>query len=128
MAMGPRINKHLKLLGGNKVAVKGPVGDWEPYAASATFAVIVGQVDEASGKIVLARGRSGPGEKYKPGGKKVWDADATVFDPANGVLADGPAVAWGIASVEMRDGTHEAYGWSVSTRLVSNVRRGKRLP
>jgi hypothetical protein len=121
MAMGPRINKHLKLSGGNKITVKGPVGKWEPYAVSATFAVVVGQVNEATGKIVLAVGRSDPGEEYKPGGKTVWDADAEVFDPANGVLVDGPAVAWGIAAVEMQDGKHEAYGWSVKTRLVSTA-------
>jgi hypothetical protein len=129
MAMGPRINKHLKLSPDGKiVAVKGPVGDWEPYAVSATFAVIVGQVDRKTGQIVLAVGRSEPGETYEPGGEPMWDADAKVFHPKGHVLADGPAVAWGIAAVKMQDGKHEEYGWSVETRLIRKVPQGKPLP
>ena len=84
---------------------------------SATFAVIVGQVNRQTGAIVLAKGRST--ETYTPG-DLWWDADADVFDPAAGELAPGMAVAWGIAAVEMRDGRHETFEWSVTTRLIED--------
>ena len=58
MAMGSRIFPHLALVNGATVEVKGPTGDWDPYAESATFAVIVGQVNRQTGAIVLAKGRS----------------------------------------------------------------------
>ena len=65
MAMGSRIFPHFALVNGRKtVEVKGPTGDWDPYAESATFAVIVGQVNRQTGAIVLAKGRST--ETYSP--------------------------------------------------------------
>jgi hypothetical protein len=116
MAMGPRINAHLALSGdGKTVAVKGPTGDWEPYAESATFAVIIGQVNKQTGAIVLAEGRSD--DTYTPN-EPWWDAEAEVFDPANGVLVPGQAAAWGIASVKMQNNRYETFEWSVMTRLI----------
>ena len=116
MAMGSRIFPHLALVNGRKtVNVKGPTGDWDPYAVSATFAVIVGQVNRQTGAIVLAKGRST--EVYTPG-DPWWDADADVFDPDNGQFVPGMAVAWGIAAVKMQDDRHETFEWSVDTRLI----------
>ena len=105
MAMGSRIFPHLALVNGRtRVKVKVPTGDWDPYAVSATFAVIVGQVNRQTGAIVLAKGRST--EVYEPT-DPWWDADADVFDPAGGELAPGMAVAWGIAAVKMQDDRNE---------------------
>jgi hypothetical protein len=64
---------------------------------------------------VLAKGRST--ETYEPT-DPWWDADAVVFDPANGEFVTGMAVAWGIAAVKMRDNRHETFEWSVTTRLI----------
>jgi hypothetical protein len=118
MAMGSRIFPHLALVNGRKtVEVKGPTGDWDPYAVSATFAVIVGQVNRQTGAIVLAKGRST--EVYTPG-NDWWDADADVFDPQGGEFVPGMAVAWGIAAVKMRDDRNETFEWSVTTRLIED--------
>jgi hypothetical protein len=118
MAMGSKIFPHLALEnGGTTVKVKGPVGEWDPYAVSATFAVIVGQVHRQTGAITLAKGRST--KTYTPG-DDWWGADADVIDPAGGVLVPGMAVAWGIAAVEMQDGRHETFEWSVTTRLIDS--------
>jgi hypothetical protein len=115
MAMGPKIDAHLELAkNGRTVKVKGPTGDWEPYAASATFVVTIGQVDPQTGKVVLATGRSN--RKYTPADKK-WAARATVGG-ANARLRAGMAYGWAVASVEAQDGTYEPYQWSVVTRLV----------
>lgn len=116
MAMGSKIFPHLALVnGGSRVKVKGPTGEWDPYAESATFAVIVGQVDRQTGAITLARGRST--EVYTPG-DQWWDADADVFDPSGAGFAAGSAVAWGVAAVKMKDDRHETFEWSVVTRLI----------
>lgn len=118
MAMGSRIFPHLALVNGRKtVEVKGPTGDWDPYAESATFAVIVGQVNRQTGAIVLAKGRST--ETYTPA-DQWWDADAEVFDPAAGEFVPGMAVAWGIAAVKMKDDRNETFEWSVTTRLIED--------
>jgi hypothetical protein len=117
MAMGPRINAHLALVdGGTRVEVKGPTGTWEPYALSATFAVVVGQVKH-DGSIVLAAGRSE--ETYEPG-MDWWDADARVFDPEDDNFEPGIAAAWAIASVLRKDGHHQQYPWSVITELMDH--------
>ena len=42
---------------GREVAVSGPITKWDVGEESATFAVVIAQVD-ANGDIVLARGRS----------------------------------------------------------------------
>jgi hypothetical protein len=118
MAMGPRINAHLALLdGGTRVAVRGPTGTWEPYAVSATFAVVIGQV-KSNGDVVLAVGRST--DTYEPGGEKWWDADAVVFDPQGGQFQPGIAAGWAIASVLLKDGNYQQYPWSVVTELIAS--------
>jgi hypothetical protein len=55
MAMGPKIDAHLLLAdGGRTVKVVGPTGDWDRYAVSATFKVVIAQVQDE--EIVLAVG------------------------------------------------------------------------
>ena len=116
MAMGSRIFPHLALVNGRKtVKVKGPTGDWDPYAESATFAVIVGQVNRQTGAIVLAKGRST--ETYTPA-DQWWDADADVFDPDERRVRARHGSGMGHRRREMRDGRHETFEWSVTTRLI----------
>ena len=118
MAMGSRIFPHLALVNGRKtVKVKGPTGDWDPYAESATFAVIVGQVNRQTGAIVLAKGRST--ETYSPA-DQWWDADADVFDPRP--ASSCRAWPWPGASrpSKMKDGRNETFEWSVTTRLIED--------
>lgn len=115
MAMGPKVDSHLFLAKDRKsVTVTGPVGDWDPYLKSATFAVVIGQTQHD--EIVLAVGRS-KGEVKKPA--KTWTATATVLDPATEVLVPGLAYAWAVASGEAVDGEYEPYDWSVYTRLLA---------
>jgi hypothetical protein len=119
--MGPRINTHLALVNnGTRVEVKGPTGDWEPYAVRATFAVVIGQANRTTGEIVLAKGRSDPNDNYGPNGPVWWDADADVFDPsaAGTVLQAGLAEAWGVANIELKNGRHETYAWGMTVRLI----------
>jgi hypothetical protein len=112
--MGPKIDPHLKLVdGGRTVKVVGPTGDWDRYAVSATFKVVVAQVQ--ADKIVLAIGHS---DEAYTSGETWWDADAHVQGHAEVKLAAGPASAWAIASVRMLDNTYEPYAWSVETRLL----------
>ena len=74
MAMGPKIDSHLVLADvGRTVKVVGPTGDWDRYAVSATFKVVVAQIQGEN--IVLAVGHSD--EPYTPD-KTWWDADAKV--------------------------------------------------
>ncbi|SRR5436189_4319434 len=113
MAMGPKINKHLALVQkGNAVRVKGPTGDWEPYAKDATFIVVIGQVQGSN--FVLAVG--GSNKRYTPK-NKTWSATATVITP-NGALQPGVAYGWALASVEMKNGSYEPYEWSVVVQLI----------
>ncbi len=115
MAMGPKIDSHLVLAdGGRTVKVVGPTGDWDRYAVSATFKVVVAQIQGES--IVLAVGRSDA--PYTPD-KSSWDADAKVRSADENVkFVEGWASAWAIASVKMRDNSYEPYAWSVDTRLL----------
>jgi hypothetical protein len=119
MAMGPKIDSHLVLAdGGRTVKVVGPTGDWDRYAVSATFKVVVAQIQGES--IVLAVGRSDA--PYTPD-KSWWDADAKVRSADENVkFVEGWASAWAIASVKMRDDSYEPYAWSVDTRLLDPSR------
>lgn len=115
MAMGPKIDSHLVLAdGGRTVKVVGPTGDWDRYAVSATFKVVVAQIQGAN--IVLATGRSGA--PYTPA-QTWWDADAKVRSTDQSVkFVAGWASAWAIASVKRLDNEYEPYAWSVDTRLL----------
>jgi hypothetical protein len=114
--MGPKIDTHLQLVdNGRTVEVVGPIGDWSRYAVSATFKVVVAQV-QAGGKIVLAIGHSD--EVYKPPASR-WDADAKVDGTSGDNFVAGAASAWAITSVKMRDNKYEPYAWSVETRLLA---------
>jgi hypothetical protein len=114
MAMGPRIDAHLQLAdGGRTVKVVGPTGDWHRYAVSATFKVVVAQIQEE--RIVFAIGRSD--EPYTPA-DRWWDADAAVHGDPDVKLLAGPASAWAIASVKTLDDRYEPYAWGVETRLL----------
>jgi hypothetical protein len=118
MAMGPKIDVHLVLAdGGRTVKVVGPTGDWDRYAVSATFKVVVAQIQGEN--IVLAIGHSD--DPYTTD-KSWWDADAKVksADP-NVKFVAGWASAWAIASVKTRDNRYEPYAWSVDTRLLDDT-------
>jgi hypothetical protein len=115
MAMGPKVDEHLILSkNGKTVKVTGPTGGWDPYLKSATFTVVIGQVQEE--KIVLAVGRASVA--YGAGD---WAATAKVLDPPGDILQLGPAYAWAVASGEAFDGAYEPYEWSVYTRLVAKA-------
>jgi hypothetical protein len=112
--MGPKIDAHLRLVdAGRTVKVVGPTGEWGRYAVSATFKVVVAQVQ--ADKIVFAIGESE--ETYTPA-ETWWDADAVVHGDSGVTLVAGPASAWAIASVKTRDDRYEPYAWSVETRLL----------
>jgi len=115
MAMGPKIDAHLLLAdGGRTVKVVGPTGDWDRYAVSATFKVVIAQVQGE--EIVLAVGHSD--EPYTPD-KTWWDADAKIKSADASVkFVAGWASAWAIASVKTRDNQYQPYSWSVDTRLL----------
>lgn len=117
--MGPKIDAHLVLAdGGRTVKVVGPTGDWDRYAVSATFKVVVAQIQGAN--IVFAVGESD--EPYTPD-KTWWDADAEISSTEPGKFVEGWASAWGVASVRMRDDTYEPFAWGVDTRLIDITRR-----
>jgi hypothetical protein len=112
--MGPKIDAHLKLVDdGRTVKVVGPTGEWDRYAVSATFRVVVAQVQ--GDKIVFAIGSS---DEAYTSAHTWWDAEAAVHGQADVKLVAGPASAWAIASVRTRDDTYEPYAWSVETRLI----------
>jgi hypothetical protein len=119
MAMGPRIYTHLKLTNAGKtVEVKGPTGEWEPYAVEATFAVIIAQPDKTNGNLVLAMGRSPqPYTSAQP----EWYADAVVFDPNGAAFHAGVAEAWGVASIKMKNDKYETYAWGMTVRLIDQA-------
>jgi hypothetical protein len=112
--MGPKIDAHLKLVDdGRTVKVVGPTGEWDRYAVSATFKVVVAQVQ--GDKIVFAIGNS---DETYTSAQTWWDADAVVQGDPDVKLFGGPASAWAIASVRTRDDTYQPYSWSVETRLL----------
>lgn len=115
--MHSKVDDNLRLSAdGREVAVSGPISKWDDGEQSATFAVVIAQIDE-NGDIVLAKGRSR--ETYRDGARK-WEATAKVTQ--NGArLTAGEAQAWALASITETSGQHELYPWSVETHLVSDV-------
>jgi|SRR6476646_8693691 len=118
MAMGPKIDAHLKIQNnGREVAVTGPTGGWDPYVKAAKFAVVIGQVQKDT--LVLALGKSTANSPAA-----TWSATAHVWDPDNEGLELKPrwAYGWAIASAEGEDDAatewYEPYEWSVITWLV----------
>ena len=106
MAMGPRVTNRLELSAdGRHVAVRGPIGRWGAYERSATFAVVITQV-QADGTIVIAEGRSN--RTYEPP-NRTWRARAAVS--GGEALRPGEAYAWGIASVRQASGSYTTYTW-----------------
>jgi hypothetical protein len=101
---------------GREVAVSGPITKWDDGEESATFAVVIAQVD-ANGDIVLARGRSRG--TYR-NGATTWEATAKVTQNGDRFTA-GEAQAWALASIAETSGEHELYPWSLETHLVSDV-------
>ena len=115
--MHSKVDDNLRLSAdGREVAVSGPITEWDDDEESATFAVVIAQVD-ATGDIVLARGRSH--ETYRKGANK-WEATANVTQ--NGArLTAGEAQAWALASIAETSGKFELYPWSLETHLVGDV-------
>jgi hypothetical protein len=115
--MHSKVNDNLRLSAdGREVAVSGPITEWDDDEQSATFTVVIAQIDE-NGDIVLARGRSR--ETYRNGAKK-WEATAKVIQN-DARLTAGEARAWALASITETSGNYELYPWSVETHLVSDV-------
>jgi len=130
--MGPKIDEHLILSkNGKTVKVTGPTGGGDDYQEEATFAVVIGQAQDAD--IVLALGQSSA--KH---GADTWSATATVM--GSGVLVPGLAFGWAMVSVETKTAAgaewYEPYQWSVYTWLVPGAapkrttarRKTKRTP
>lgn len=101
---------------GREVAVSGPISQWDSDEKSATFTVVIAQVDD-DGEIVLARGAS---HTTYENGAKTWKATARVSKPG-ARLSDGPAQAWALASIAETGGGFELYPWSLETHLVGDV-------
>jgi hypothetical protein len=100
---------------GRVVEVTGPITQWDADETSATFAVVIAQL-QADGTIVLAHGSS---VNTYHSGDGAWSAHAHVVGPAG--LAAGHAQAFAYASVLNDDGEYEPYPWWVETRLGSAV-------
>ena len=101
---------------GRTVAVSGPITKWDNDERSATFTVVIAQID-AGGEIVLARGRSH--EVYENGARR-WYATALVSKPG-ARLSHGSAQAWALASISTDGGEFELYPWSLETHLVADA-------
>jgi hypothetical protein len=115
--MHSKVNDNLRLSAdGREVAVSGPITEWDDDEQSATFTVVIAQIDE-NGDIVLARGRSR--ETYR-NGAKTWEATAKVIQN-DARLTTGEARAWALASITETSGKYELYPWSVETHLGSEV-------
>ena len=115
--MHSKVDDNLRLSAdGREVAVSGPITKWDDDEQSATFTVVIAQLDE-SGDIVLARGRSR--ETYERGAK-TWEATAHVTREGARLTA-GEAQAWALASIAETSGKFELYPWSLETHLVGDV-------
>ena len=113
--MHSRVDDNLVLsTDGREVAVSGPISQWNSDEKSATFTVVIAQVDN-DGEIVLARGAS---HTTYENGAKTWKATARVSKPG-ARLSDGPAQAWALASIAETSGEFELYPWSL--RRTSSV-------
>ena len=113
--MTSKVNSKLHLgKHGHSVAVEGPIDSWDADEISATFSVVITQVDEA-GNVVTANGSST--DSYTKPGSTSWDAVATVTDPALH-LENGPATAFATATILVQGPSYETYTWTLVTRLV----------
>jgi hypothetical protein len=101
---------------GREVAVSGPITKWDGDEQSATFTIVIAQID-VNGEIVLARGTSH--DVYQNGARS-WYATARVSRPGTR-LSHGSAQAWALASISTSRGEHELYPWSLETRLVGDA-------
>lgn len=111
--MNSKIKKLLCLKdGGRKVAVRGPITDWEPDEESAVVSVVIAQV-KADGTTAVATGASG----QIPNGATGWALTATVAADAP-PLEYGPATAAAAAMIFEDSGAIEPYTWTLITRLV----------
>ena len=115
--MHSRVDNNLVLSSdGREVSVSGPITQWDDDEKSATFTVVIAQIDEG-GEIVLARGQSH--DTYQ-NGTKTWKATARVSRPG-ARLSQGAAQAWALASIAESSGKFELYPWSLETHLVGDV-------
>jgi hypothetical protein len=111
-----RVDANLVLrANGRMVEVTGPISQWDADETSATFAVVIAQV-QPGGEIVLAHGSAG--HNYQSG-DGAWAAHAHVS--GNGSLSAGHAQAFAYASVLNDEGEYEPYPWWVETTLGSAV-------
>jgi hypothetical protein len=115
--MEPKIDSPLTIgPNGRHIAVTGPIGGWEADEHSATFAVMITQV-QADGKIVLAVGHNP--NPFTPHAAN-WNAAAEVVG-AGHLTAGLPATGFAIASVD-ETGGYTPYPWEVdSIQLVEET-------
>ena len=113
--MTSKVNSMLRLSKrGQRVNVAGPIVSWDPDEISATFSVVISQVD-AAGNVVVANGASTL--TYTNPTSTTWAAVATVTDPALR-LEVGPATAVATATILVDGPALETYTWTLLTRLV----------
>ena len=113
--MTSKVNSMLRLSKrGQRVNVNGPIVSWDPDEISATFSVVISQVD-ATGNVVVATGASTV--TYTNPTSTTWAAVATVTDPALRLEA-GPATAVATATILVDGPALETYPWTLLTRLV----------
>ncbi len=113
--MTSRVNKRLHLKkSGRGVDVEGPIISWDSDEISATFSVVISQVDE-DGNVVTATGSST--ETYTNPVSTGWSAVATVTDPTLR-LEEGTATAYATATILIQGLSHETYTWTLLTRLA----------
>jgi hypothetical protein len=116
--MTSKVNRMLRLSKrGQRVNVDGPIVSWDPDEISATFSVVISQVD-AAGNVVVANGASTATYANRPHRPSTtWAAVATVTDPALR-LEVGPATAVATATILVDGPALETYTWTLLTRLV----------
>src|SRR5215470_14059704 len=95
--MTSRVDPRLKLSnGGRTVEVTGPIVSWDPDEISATFSVVITQMNEHD-QVVTANGAST--DLYtRAANSTTWAAVASVTDPALR-LEQGPATAFATATI-----------------------------
>src|SRR6476661_4599304 len=113
--MTSRVNSRIKLKhGGRSVDVAGPIVNWDSDEISATFFVVITQVNE-DGNVVTANGSS-VGTYTNPA-STTWAAAATVTNP-DLRLEEGHATAVATATILVEGFSYETYTWTLLTRLV----------
>jgi hypothetical protein len=113
--MTSKVYERLKLRdGGLIVEVAGPIQDWEPDEASASFSVQITQTH--AGTDVVASGDSTM--TYYPG-RTEWSALAEVDDTTT-PLQEGRARALATATITLASGDTEEYVWGLPVELLRN--------